>query len=287
VKRPSLSRWLLLAAPPGAASAVMLALAGVGRATWVMQLTAMVAAAVLALGVRRLTASGGASAVARAALMATIVAVSLPLLRTADGPTRWVSLGGTLLYVAPVVLPSAIASFDALLLGSRGARGDARLALAFAPLAAVALALQPDASQLLALLLACGVSVWRQSCRTTAHAASLAAIALLAAWSFTRPDPLLPIPHVEGVFALALGRSIVAGIAVIAGACALVLGVARRASATASWPPAVATYYATLFACSVAGLTPAPLIGYGAGPWLGFGLLAGVAAALEEAHATG
>lgn len=265
----------------------MLALAGVGRATWVMQLTAMVAAAVLALGVRRLTASGGASAVARAALMATIVAVSLPLLRTADGPTRWVSLGGTLLYVAPVVLPSAIASFDALLLGSRGARGDARLALAFAPLAAVALALQPDASQLLALLLACGVSVWRQSCRTTAHAASLAAIALLAAWSFTRPDPLLPIPHVEGVFALALGRSIVAGIAVIAGACALVLGVARRASATASWPPAVATYYATLFACSVAGLTPAPLIGYGAGPWLGFGLLAGVAAALEEAHATG
>ncbi len=93
MKRPSLSRWLLLAAPPGAASAVMLALAGVGRATWVMQLTAMVAAAVLALGVRRLTASGGASAVARAALMATIVAVSLPLLRTADGPTRWVSLG--------------------------------------------------------------------------------------------------------------------------------------------------------------------------------------------------
>jgi hypothetical protein len=35
----------------------------------------------------------------------------------------------------------------------------------------------------------------------------------------------------------------------------------------------VASYYAVLFLCSVAGLTPAPLIGYGAGPLLGFGLM--------------
>ncbi|MFL5555974.1 MAG: hypothetical protein ACJ78D_09285 [Gemmatimonadaceae bacterium] len=40
----------------------------------------------------------------------------------------------------------------------------------------------------------------------------------------------------------------------------------------------VAVYYAVLYACSVAGLTPAPLIGYGAGPLLGFGLMVAAAA---------
>jgi len=38
---------------------------------------------------------------------------------------------------------------------------------------------------------------------------------------------------------------------------------------------------AVLFACSVAGLTPAPLIGYGAGPLLGFGLMVATASALD------
>ena len=33
-------------------------------------------------------------------------------------------------------------------------------------------------------------------------------------------------------------------------------------------------YYAVLFACSIAELTPAPIVGYGAGPLLGYGLLA-------------
>jgi hypothetical protein len=39
------------------------------------------------------------------------------------------------------------------------------------------------------------------------------------------------------------------------------------------WLSAVATCYAVLFLCSVAGLTPAPLMGYGADPLLGFGLM--------------
>ena len=43
------------------------------------------------------------------------------------------------------------------------------------------------------------------------------------------------------------------------------------------WLSAVAAYHAVLFACSIAGLTPAPLIGYGAGPLLGFGLMVAVA----------
>jgi hypothetical protein len=54
------------------------------------------------------------------------------------------------------------------------------------------------------------------------------------------------------------------------------VGLHMSSSGGRPWLSAVAAYYAVLFACSVAGLTPAPLIGYGAGPLLGFGLMVAV-----------
>jgi hypothetical protein len=89
------------------------------------------------------------------------------------------------------------------------------------------------------------------------------------------------VPYVEGVFALAFGHSLLAGLAVSASAIALVLGLIRGSLRGAFWLSAVAAYYAVLFACSMAGLTPAPLIGYGAGPFLGFGLLVAVSRWVE------
>ncbi|MFL5611343.1 MAG: hypothetical protein ACJ78G_11570 [Gemmatimonadaceae bacterium] len=87
-----------------------------------------------------------------------------------------------------------------------------------------------------------------------------------------------PVAHVEGVFALALGHSLFAGAAVIASAATLVVGLHVNSSRGRTWLSVVAVYYAVLYACSVAGLTPAPLIGYGAGPLLGFGLMVAAAA---------
>ena len=278
--RSSHARWLLLAVPPGAASMLVLAIGGVGYATWTVQLAAIALAGALALGLRTLARAWRGGVWANGLLIASVGALALPFLRAADGPTRWISLGGMLLYVAPAVLPSAIASFAVLL---RDTPRNERVALVAIPVAAALLALQPDASQVVALLAACGVQLTQRRRWTPGRLLALGAVALLAAWSFTRPDPLQPVPHVEGVFALALGRSIVAGLAVILAAVAFVVGVARSAGRNESWHVAVATYYAALFACSVAGLTPAPLIGYGAGPWLGFGMLAGVARGLEVA----
>lgn len=259
---------------------LVLAIGGVGYATWTVQLAAIALAGALALGLRTLARAWRGGAWANGLLMVSVGALALPFLRTADGPARWISLGGMLLYVAPAVLPSAIASFAVLLRDTPRNEGVALVAI---PVAAALLALQPDASQVVALLAACGVHLTQRRRWTPGRLLALGAVALLAAWSFTRPDPLQPVPHVEGVFALALGRSIVAGLAVILAAAAFVVGVARSAGRNESWHVAVATYYAALFACSVAGLTPAPLIGYGAGPWLGFGLLAGVARGLEVA----
>ncbi|MBK7771236.1 MAG: hypothetical protein IPI48_12145 [bacterium] len=101
------------------------------------------------------------------------------------------------------------------------------------------------------------------------------------AWALSQPDPLQPVAHVEGVFALALGHSLFAGAAVIASAAALVVGRHVNSSGGRTWLSVVAAYYAVLFACSVAGLTAAPLISYGASPWLGFGLMVAAASGLE------
>jgi hypothetical protein len=43
---------------------------------------------------------------------------------------------------------------------------------------------------------------------------------------------------------------------------------------------AVPVYYAVLYLASVLGWTPAPLLGFGCGPVLGYGLMVGVVAAL-------
>ena len=142
--------------------------------------------------------------------------------------------------------------------------------------ASILLAIQPDASQVLALLAGSAVLFVRYRADSLRSAITLGAIALVTAGAFTRPDPLEPVPYVESVFALALGGSLVAGLAVIASAVIFVACLYAYSLRGAAWLASVAAYYAVLFFCSVAGLTPAPLIGYGAGPLLGFGLMAAV-----------
>ncbi len=142
--------------------------------------------------------------------------------------------------------------------------------------ASILLAIQPDASQVLALLAGSAVLFMRYRANLPRPAITLGAMVLVTAGAFTRPDLLEPVPYVESVFALALGGSLLAGLAVIASAFIFIAGLYAYSLRSAAWLAAVAAYYAVLFLCSVAGLTPAPLIGYGAGPLLGFGLMAAV-----------
>lgn len=95
--------------------------------------------------------------------------------------------------------------------------------------------------------------------------------------AFRAPDQLEPVVYVELVFSLALSHSIIAGVGVIATAIALLLGLQICSLKERAGLSGVAGYYAVLFTCSIFGKTPAPLIGYGAGPILGFGLMVAVA----------
>jgi cell division protein FtsW (lipid II flippase) len=268
-----------IAIPAFAAGLLMLAIAGVGKTIWVVQLVAIGLTCALALVIGLPRESTRSAVALKAICVVTLAAMAAPLLGDGAGPERWLRIGPLNLYVAPLLLPSLLVACAGL--RRHGATGQG-FGLAALTLAGVVLAAQPDASQVLALLVAtvvlCAIGRrdgWMQW-------AAAVALVLAAVWAFSRPDPLQPVPYVEGVFALALGHSLVAGAAVLAAAAALLGGLGWWATRHAGWLMAVSAYYGVLFACSAAGLTPAPLIGYGAGPLLGFGLLVAVASSVAD-----
>lgn len=274
----SRSQSLLAAVPPVAASFAVLAIGAVGRGMWLTHLLAICLACVLAVAGSQLIRLARAPSPAAAIILLTVAGVSVPLLRDSPGPNRWALLGPLNLYMAPLLLPSFLAACSVF----ARKRGNCNM-IAFAATLAVSilLAAQPDASQLLALLVGSMVGFLRYRSDTFRSVITFVAIALVMAWTFSRPDPLEPVSYVEGVFVLALGHSLFAGLAVITSAITLVTGLYICSFRGPSWLSAVAAYYAVLFACSVAGLTPAPLIGYGAGPLLGFGLMVAVSQWIE------
>ena len=271
----------IVAAPPIVGSFIVLALAEVGRMVWVTHLLAIVLACCLALAIGRINSWGQRHIAVVAVIIFTLLGLAAPLLGDSSEPERWISVGPFRLYVAPLLLPT----FIAVCSGFVGKGGKHQMLAFFAMIgAALLLALQPDASQVLGLLV--GYLVVLIKCRVGVVRASLTALVLLliSIWAFSLPDPLSPVPYVEEVFTLALGHSLFAGVAVIASATALIVGLWHKAKNGPFWLSAVAAYYATLFVCSTAGITPAPLVGYGAGPILGFGLMVGVLGWLGHQH---
>jgi hypothetical protein len=256
----------------------VLTFGAVGTSTWIIQVLAICLACALALVGAQLTRRTNARSLAGWIIVFTLLGIAVPLLGEAPGPERWASLGPINLYMAPLLLPSFLVACSVWI--ARGGRSQ-HFALAAIVGASVLLAAQPDASQALALLAASAVAAARSPSRSPVSIVALAFAALATAWAFSQPDPLQPVAHVEGVFALALGHSLFAGALVIASAVALVAGLHVNSSGGRTWLSVVAVYYAVLFACSIAGLTPAPLIGYGAGPLLGFGLMVAAASGLD------
>lgn len=269
---------LLAAAFPLAAGLFVLSIADVSKSIWLMQLLLICIAFLLVLAgqfldrwIRSLTAAKGIALLALSGFAA-------PLLIQSSVPHRWISLGPLKLYLAPLLLPSFFAACSMYVRKQGKRAGTAFMALVGA---SMLLAIQPDASQVLALLAASVALFLRYRTDLFRSSITLIVIALITGWAFTRPDPLKPVAYVEGVFALAFARSLLAGFAVIVSAFIFIACLYAYSQRGAAWLSAVAAYYAMLFACSAAGLTPAPLIGYGAGPLLGFGLMAAVSGWFE------
>lgn len=270
---PSLSPLFLIAVLPVVASFAVLVLGAAGRNVWLIHLLVICLACVIAIGGYRLIRLARVPAPAFAIILLTLIGATMPLLRHSPGPSRWVSLGPLNLYLAPLLLPSFLAACAVYV-----RKRDNCDLVAFVAVCGVSilLAAQPDASQVLGLLAGSTVNFVRYRTDRFRSVITLVTIALATLWAFSQPDILMPVPYVEGVFALAFGHSLLAGLAVSISAITLVLALILGSFRGASWLSAVAAYYTVLFACSLAGLTPAPLIGYGAGPLLGFGLMVAV-----------
>lgn len=268
------ARLFLVAAPALLAGLWILSISKVDGRLWTVQLAAISLALVIAAAATfatRLTRSTGLMWLITGV---TLLGLAAPLLSDRPGPDRWLSVGPLNLYMAPVLLPAFLVACASVLQGHRPVENIAYVTLVGV---CVLIALQPDVSQVLAMLVGAGVIVAKLRRVSLRSIAALLSIALAAACAFAQPDLLEPVAYVELVFSLALSHSIIAGVGVIATAVALLLGLQISGVKGSAGLSGAAGYYAVLFACSILGTTPAPLIGYGAGPILGFGLMVAVA----------
>lgn len=190
-----------------------------------------------------------------------------------DGVHRWVSLGPLRLHLSSLLVPWVL-----LGLASPDDR-DRRPALVAALVAQVIHLAQPDAGQATALALAmvpAAVTRSRSGALSFPGVPWLVVSLALAAATWLRHDPLLPVGHVERVLFLAAAAGPGPLLATAVSFVVLLLPLAltvdvRRPDATSTFP----IYVLGTFAVTFAGAFPVPVFGAGAGPVLGYyGLLA-------------
>lgn len=186
-----------------------------------------------------------------------------------NGPARWLPIGNFRLYLAPLLLPLTLFQLGAPRQGL-SAYTVSVIAVAFA------LSLQPDASQLTAFAVAM-TALLASGDRPRLVRVSLLSLVLGAAGvAWRTPETLAPVRYVEGAFAVAaavspwgLGLALVAALLPVA----TFAWAARILSSPGAF--AVALYWAAVFALAPRQVTPVPWLGFGAGPILGYFLVAG------------
>lgn len=260
--------------PAVGVGAVVCAHSGVPAVVWGRNLGAFV---VGGLAAAALTRWAGPRTLRAFAVLTPLGVAATMLGEGQQGVHRWLALGPIHVNAAMLLTPALVVALAVL------TEAGARWWLAALVTLSV-LVLQPDASQATGFTLALGVVAVGLPTLSARFRWGLAVVAVsLAALSWTRPDPLAPVPEVEEVIGLAARLS-----PLVAALCVLFLAAAvpapmfgtrrspeepvRRAGRALSalllvwsWAPAL-------------GAFPVPLVGVGVSPilgaWLGVGLLA-------------
>ncbi len=184
------------------------------------------------------------------------------------GVHRWIQVGPLTLHAGAVCLPVLIVALAAL--DTFG--GKLRWAPLFLAIsAAMLLLLQPDAAQATAFAGAAFVLLIANDQRTRAAWAAALVIAVSAAWTWTRLDPMPPVPYVEGIVGLARQSGqgwLVASIAALAVLpLPFFVSPLSRHSAVAR---ALGVYLCICILAPLLGHFPVPLVGFGLSPIVGY-----------------
>ncbi|HEY8572799.1 hypothetical protein [Phenylobacterium sp.] len=257
--------------------AAVCALSGVPEGVWGRNLAAWLVGALAAMALSRFA---GVRTLAAVALVAPLGVAAAMLFDGQQGVHRWLGLGPVYINAAMLLLPPLVVAVGALAERWSWWWMPALLTLAV-------LVLQPDASQASALALAICVAGFSTSSARVKVGIALGATAL-AALSWTRPDPLAPVPEVEEVIGLAARQSPwLAGLAVLAlAAFAVTPALSARGTAARSTGYALSALFLFWSLAPALGAFPVPLVGMGLSPilgaWLGVGLLAATMRARTE-----
>lgn len=203
-----------------------------------------------------------------------LVAILLPFAGEGVlGVYRWVPAAGLRLHASAIVAPLIISCVAATVSHRTAA------SLAIAVTGAVILAVQPDAAQTVSVAAACIVlfvlAGTKPSRSALLSAALLFAVSMV---SFLRPDPLLPVAHVEEIFRVVASRGpgwtamAIVALALLPAPFFAAWHEQRRPIALALGVYVVMTLFAPVW-----GTFPVPVMGYGASPILGYFIALAVA----------
>ncbi len=247
--------------------------AGVATAVWGRIMAAWGTGLAIAIILSRVNWTGGVAKQRRAAIGVAAIALLLSLCFAdagLQGVHRWIVIGPLRLNVAALFLPLAVVLVASLSLRMQITAAAVMMALLIA---------EPDASQATAFGISAGWLIWSRGAGW-ASAVALAMVAILVAAACLRPDPLAPVPEVEGIVALTWAQSPLLAIAAITGLAVAVLAPFAASGITKRDPAALAlTAYMAVTAITPAiGAFPVPLMGMSISPiigfWIGIGELA-------------
>jgi hypothetical protein len=182
---------------------------------------------------------------------------------------RWVTIGRIRLHVASLILPAFLLFFPALRIQQSKTAWVSALAIAGL------LAAQPDACETSAFVAALLVSVLFQSPTSISCLVLGAMFCSLALISWTRPDPLPTIPHVEGILGLAMEVHPAVALLGLTSLATLPLPfiiIGQRGNEAGRAGALAVTAYFVLKTCTalITERFPVMLLGYGASAILGY-----------------
>lgn len=257
-----------------------LALHGAEVGTWSRNLLAWLAGLVLS---GPLILFGRSRGLSFGIILVTVLGLTASLLAQGQsGVYRWLDLGPLHINIAALLLPVTLVALST-------ASISPPVLLAMIGVIGAVLVAQPDASQATAFLLASSPILSRRPIPKSLRFIALIIIGGIAIAAWLRPDPLQPVPEVEGIFPLisqiSLPLAAAAGLALVLTCLAPLQSLSSLREGRRPAAIVLATYFLITALMPFVGSYPVPLVGAGMSFPVGFWLATALISARE--HPTG